>query len=48
MPLNISRPDRRLLSIVAALFVVVIVLGLLLSPNSGQSREDIDDVLGGR
>jgi Domain of unknown function (DUF4350) len=34
MPLNISGPDRRLLSIVAALFVVVIVLGLLLSPNS--------------
>jgi hypothetical protein len=34
MPLNLSRPDRRLLSILAAVFMVVVVFALLLSPNS--------------
>lgn len=33
MPLNLSRPDRHLLSIVAAVFVAVVVLVLLFSPN---------------
>lgn len=34
MPLSVSRPDRRLLSIVAAVFIAVAVLGFVLSPNS--------------
>ncbi len=33
MPLNLSRPDRHLLSIVAAVFIAVAVLALVLSPN---------------
>lgn len=39
MPLKLSHPDRRLLSIVAAIFIGVAVLALLLSPSSESNAK---------